>query len=196
MARHAKAKPQRKPAAKAAKGLMSAAADAAPAANGMEEGAMKMKDQTENFAARSAEFAQKGYDQVLGAIREQVEKASLTAFKTYEELSKFQKDNYEAYVSASTILAKGLETVGRTWADFANEQLESAAQTAKALLGAKTLREAVDVQSEWAKASFDRFVAEATKVSEMTVKLANDAMAPISSRANATVEKMMKPVAA
>jgi phasin family protein len=154
------------------------------------------KDALEGFSARGAEYAQQGYDQLLGATREQIEKASTAAFKAYEELSKFQKDNYEAYVAASTILAKGVENVSKAWVALTQETFENSAQTAKALLGAKTLREAIDLQNDWAKSNFDKLVAESTKLSEMTVKVTNEALAPINSRINVAVERMLKPVAA
>lgn len=154
------------------------------------------KDTFENVAPKSTEFVQKGYDQVLGATREQIEKASASAFKAYEELSKFQKDNYDAYLAASTIFAKGAENVGKAWMSLTQEALENAAQTAKALLGAKTLREAVDLQSDFAKSNFDKLVAEGTKLSELSVKVANEAFAPLNARVNVAVEKMLKPVAA
>ena len=57
-------------------------------------------------------------------------------------------------------------------------------------------REIVDLQSEYAKTSFDNIVSEGTKISEMTVKVANEALEPINARMNAAVEKMSKPVAA
>lgn len=158
---------------------------------------MKTKEtMMEDVAAKGADFVQKGYDQVLGTTREQIEKASASAFKAYEDLSKFQKDNYDAYLAASTIFAKGAENVGKAWMSLTQEALENAAQTAKALLGAKTLREAVDLQSDFAKSNFDKLVAEGTKLSELSVKVANEAFAPLNARVNVAVEKMLKPVAA
>lgn len=154
------------------------------------------KETMEDVAVKGTEFVQKGYDQVLGATREQLEKASASAFKVYEEVSKFQKDNYDAYLAASSIFAKGAENVGKAWMSLTQESLENAAQTAKALLGAKTLREAVDLQSDFAKSNFDKLVAESTKLSELSVKVANEAFAPLNARVNVAVEKMLKPVAA
>ena len=154
------------------------------------------KETFEDVTAKSTDFVQKGYDQVLGASREQFDKASVSAFKAYEEFSKFQKDNYEAFVAASTIFAKGAENVGKAWMTLSQEAMEAAAQTAKSLLGAKTLREAVDLQSDFAKSNFDKFVAEGTKMSELTVKVANEAFAPLNARVNVAVEKLLKPVAA
>ena len=154
------------------------------------------KETFEGVAAKGTDFVQKGYDQVLGASREHFEKASVSAFKAYEELSKFHKDNYDAYLAASSIFAKGAENVGKAWMSLTQESLENAAQTAKALLGAKTLREAVDLQSDFAKSNFDKFVAEGTKLSELSVKVANETFAPLNARVNVAVEKMLKPVAA
>lgn len=155
-----------------------------------------MKDTIETMTTAGADFAQKGYDKMLGAAREQIEKASVNAFKSYEDLSKFQKDNFDAYVAASTVMAKGFETLGKTWMAFTQESMENGAQVAKALLGAKTLREAVDLQTDFAKTSFDKLVGESTKLSELSVKVANEAFEPINARLNVAVEKLLKPVAA
>jgi len=130
------------------------------------------------------------------AAREQIEKASQTAYKSFEEMSKLQKDNWDAMVAASQIWAKGAEVIGKAWMGLAQETLETAATTAKAMVGVKTLREAVDLQADFAKGNFDKFVAESTKMSETVVKVANDAMEPITARVNVSVEKIFKPLAA
>jgi len=155
-----------------------------------------MKKDFDDTAAGSAADMQKGYDQLINSTREQFEKAGASALKAYEDLIKFQRENYEAYVASTTILAKGVETVGKVWSELAHESWENFAQATKALLGAKTLREAVDVQSDFAKASFDKLIAESTKLSEMTVKVATEAFQPIGARLNVAVERLLKPIAA
>ena len=141
-------------------------------------------------------YAMTSFENVANTTREQIEKASQTAYRSYEDVAKFQKDNWEAFVAASQIAAKGAETISKAWAAFTQETMESAASTAKALIGAKTLREAVDLQQDFAKTNFDKFVAESSKLSEIGVKLANEAFEPITARVNVAVEKMLKPVAA
>lgn len=136
------------------------------------------------------------FDNMGGAAREQLEKASQTAYRSYDELSRLQKDNWEALVAASQIWFKGAETVSKGWMTLAQDTMENAASTAKAMVGVKSLREAVDLQTEFAKGNFDKFVAESTKMSETVVKVANDAMEPITARMNVTVEKLFKPLAA
>ena len=136
------------------------------------------------------------FENVSTTAREQLEKASQSAYKGYEDLTKLQKDNWEAVVASSQIWTKGAETVGKAWMSLAQETMEHAASTAKALVGVKSLREAVDLQTDFAKGNFDKIVAESTKLSETAVKVANDAMEPITARMNVTVEKLFKPMAA
>lgn len=159
-----------------------------------------MKDTAEAFAASGVDFAQKNYERLFGAgfgaSKEQFEKVGTTAFKTYEDLTKFSKENMDAYVVAATTFAKGAEAGGKAWLSFIQETMDAGAQVAKSMLAAKTLREAVDVQTDFAKTTFDKMVAEGTKLSEISVKVANEAAEPISARVNAALEKILKPIAA
>ena len=149
-----------------------------------------MNEQFQKFAEI---FNPKGFDQFLAPAKEQVEKAQAQSAKVLEDVTKFQKDNLEAVVSASNVYAKGFETFGKTWYALTQETVEASAAVAKALLGAKTLKEAVDLQTDFAKTTFDKFVAEGTKLSEMSIKVANEALEPINARVNVAVEKLLKP---
>jgi phasin family protein len=134
-------------------------------------------------------------ENATSAARDQFEKASQSAYRSYDEFSKFQRENWEAFVAASQIFAKGAEGISKAWMSFTQDAVESAAAASKALIGAKTLREVVDVQNDFAKGSFDKFVAESTKLSEATVKVVNEAAEPLTARLNLAAEKMFKPVA-
>ncbi len=65
----------------------------------------------------------------------------------------------------------------------------------KALLAVKTIQELIALQNAYAKASFNAFVAESAKLQELSVKIANEALAPLSERVNLTVETLGKPAA-
>ena len=58
------------------------------------------------------------------------------------------------------------------------DALDSASQTATALLGAKTFDEVVQLNTELAKASLEALLARSAKLSEMGVSLASGAFAP------------------
>ena len=73
---------------------------------------------------------------------------------------------------------------------------ETSMNAAKAFMGVKTLREAIDLQADLSRSQFDRLMADSTKLAEMSVKVANEAFQPIQARVNVAIEKMLKPVAA
>ena len=168
---------------------------AAPRNLSTEKG-IPMKDVKEQFAAMTAAFTPANYDQFIGVTKEQVAKLSTNSLKTYEEVSKFSKENLDACVTAGTIVAKGFESIGQSWMNYSQDAVEAGAHAAKALLGAKTLREAADLQADVAKTLFGKLVAETTKMSETAVKLGNDVIEPLNARVNFAVEKLFKPIAA
>ncbi len=138
----------------------------------------------------------KPIEEAVAATKEQVEKASTAAMKSYDEFAALNKDAVDAYVKAGNVFAKGFEDLGKTVFAFAQSQAETNVNAAKALMSAKTINDVVEIQSDLARTQFDAFVAEGTKVSEMSLKVANETVEPIQAQFNVVVEKMMKPVAA
>lgn len=138
----------------------------------------------------------KSLDQAVTFSKEQVEKMSKQVFNAFDDVAGFHKENVDAFMASSTILAKGFESLSKEMMAFNQGQYESAVSTAKALMGVKSVKELVDLQTSFAKASFDAFMAEATKVSEVGMKVVNEAAEPLTARVNATVEKISKVKAA
>jgi phasin family protein len=155
---------------------------------------------TENFVAASKAIedtiatAKQNLEGVLNAQKEQFEKASAQLLKTYEEVTAVTKDNVDAVVTSGTVVAKGAEEAGKQVAAFTQSSAETAVANGKALLAVKTVNELVELQNTFFKQGLETFVAEATKLQELSVKIANDAVAPINARVSAAVEKLSKPV--
>lgn len=150
------------------------------------------KEQIENVVNASNEAATKQYEQAVKMAKDQVEKTSNAVFKGYDEVTTLNKANIDAVVQSSTLAAKGVESLSRELMSFAQAQLEANMAMTKKLFGVKTLREFFDVQNDFARQAFDKAMAEGAKMTEMTVKVSNEAMEPIQSQTNKSVEKVMK----
>jgi len=142
------------------------------------------------------EAAQRSFEQAASMTREQFDKASKTLFKNYEEFAELGKENIDAFVKSGTIFARGFEEAGKSLINFTRRSLETSVETAKAVMGCRDLREVVDMQSDFARTSFDSLMTEGSKLSEIGVKVANEALEPIQARLNVAVEQIFKPVAA
>jgi phasin family protein len=161
-----------------------------------EDIAAHAKETVETVMKASQEATQKGYEQAMAMTREHMEKANRQLFQGFDEMTKLQKENVDAFVQASTVVARAFEDMGKAYMAYAQAAADMSLATGKAMLGAKTLHEVVDLQNEYAKTSFDSLLAETTKLSELSVKAANEAMEPIQARVNVAMEKMAKPLAA
>lgn len=162
----------------------------------LEDVAAQAKEAVEEIVKASQEQVTRQFEQTMTLTKDQVEKASQQMLKSYDEMTAFNKQNVDAVIQSGTIVAKGVETLGKAVASFTQTSIEQSVATGKALLTVKSMRDLVDLQSAFAKSAFDAFMAESTRMSEMSVKVANEALAPINARVNATVEKFARPIAA
>lgn len=109
--------------------------------------------------------------------------------KAAEEFGEIAKANVEALAEAGRIAASGARTIGQEVLASGRESVEQASAAVKTLAEAKSPTEFFQLQSEIARASFDRAVAETSKLTEQLVKLAGETVQPLSNRASLNVER-------
>ena len=109
--------------------------------------------------------------------------------KVAEELADLTRANVEAVVKAGRVASEGARTLTQDAVSSSRQGFEQAADAIRTLAEAKSPTEYVQLQGEFARASFDRMVAEGSKMAESMVKLAGEAFQPISNRATANAER-------
>jgi hypothetical protein len=98
-----------------------------------------------------------------------------------EDFQDFSKQQLAAIASASSTWAKGLQELATESTDYSKEAFAATSATLEKLLGARTVEAAVQIQSDYAKQTYEGFVAQATKGSELFAKVAADAFKPVTS---------------
>ena len=109
--------------------------------------------------------------------------------KVAEELADLARANVEAIVEAGRVASEGAKSIGQNVVASSRDGVEQAADAIRSLAEAKSPTEYLQLQSEFARQSFDRAVAETSKLTESLVKLAGEAFQPISNRATANAER-------
>jgi hypothetical protein len=71
-----------------------------------------------------------------------------------------------------------LQAIFAEGADYTKKSVESRLALGEKLLGAKSFDAVIQIQTEYAKASYDAFVAQATKMGELHSNLAKAAFRP------------------
>lgn len=142
----------------------------------------------------AVEQESKSMSEQFGYSQSKVKEGMDKALKTTEELVAFGQGNVEAFVKSSQILATGLQDISKAWAATAQASFEESVSTFKALSGVKSLKEAVDLQSTVAKTNLEKAIAESGKLTDATIKLAEQAFAPLNARFTLAAEKFTKSV--
>ena len=106
------------------------------------------------------------------------------------EMTEIAKANLEAITEAGRIAATGVRSLGQDALASGRDGFEQASVSLKTLADAKSPTEFFQLQSELARTSFDRLVAEGSKFTEAMVKLAGEAVQPLSNRASINAERI------
>ena len=152
-----------------------------------------IKTMTYDFNQLFAGFQLPGadkYQQLVAEAGERTQQIAAKSQKAAEELSELAKANVEAFVEASRIYAGGAKALGQDVIASGRDGIEQASDAVKTLAEAKSPTEFFQIQSELARASFDRFVAESSKLTERVVKLAGEAVEPLQTRASLNAERI------
>ena len=80
--------------------------------------------------------------------------------KVAEELADLARANVEAIVEAGRVAVEGARSIGQDVVATSRDGVEQAADAIRSLAEAKSPTEYLQLQSEFARASFDRMVAE------------------------------------
>ncbi len=146
----------------------------------------------EKAAAEAVEQARAGFEQMNGKVRDMMEKN----MKSMTEMTDFAKGNVEALIDSAKAAAAGAETLTSHFVESSKKHIEEAQAAMKSMTSAKSPDELISAQQEYAKAQFDKAVANWSHMSETWMKLASEVVQPLSNRVALATDHMKKAMAA
>ena len=166
----------------------------------------KITDRVETIKATATEAAVKGFEQTVTGLKDSVAQATAgleqtqaklkegmeKAMKTAEEMVTFGQGNIEAFTKASQIWTAGVQDLSKQVAATAQASFEENMNLFKTLGTVKSLKEAIDLQSGLARSALEKAVAESGKLTDASMKLTEQTLAPLTARVNLAVEKFGK----
>jgi len=148
------------------------------------------KEQLENAFKASSDAATKNIEKSF----EMTKKTMDEAVKGFDDVASFSKENVDAVMASSNAVAKGIESMNAELIAYSKASMEESMAAVKALTSAKNLREYFDIQNAMMKTSYDRFVSETSKFSEMGLKIMSEVAEPVNARMAVVMEKASKPL--
>jgi len=138
--------------------------------------------------AKSAGEASESIETALKTGTEAFKAGFEKAVKNYDQFVGYGKETVEAYVKAAGAAGKGAETLHNELYTYSKQSIDESVAAAKKLLGTKSLQEAFELQSDFAKTAFDAYVGEVTKLSEIFASSAKLTLEPLQGRVQAWVD--------
>ncbi len=135
--------------------------------------------------ARAAKSATEAFEQVTTVSSEAVRENFDRGLAALSEASAFGKQNVEAWVASAAAAQKGIEAISARSVAFSKQALENHVAATKSMLTSKSVQEFVEKQNDYAKSSFEAYVAELSSFSDLFSGVAKETFQPINERFNA-----------
>jgi phasin family protein len=131
------------------------------------------KQAFETMTLVSNEAFQEGFEKLLSALN---------------EFSAFERDSVDALIASATATSKSLEEMNASVVAYTKKSMEDSIAVGKSMTAAKSVQELIEIQADYAKSSFDAYVTEINKHSDLVSALFKDGFKPLNDRFAAAVE--------
>ena len=126
-------------------------------------------------AAANAEFAMANGTEAFKAVFDK-------AIKNYDAVLGYGKETAEAVMKSATVAGKGVESINSEIYAYSKSSLE------ESIMGSKSLHEAFEYQSDFAKSAFESYIAEMTKFGELFTATTKSSFARLQGRAESWLD--------
>jgi phasin family protein len=108
--------------------------------------------------------------------------------KGYDAFVGYGKETVEAVSQSATTAGKSLESINSEIYSYSKQSIEDAVAATKAVMGSKSVHEAFEFQTDFAKSAFESYVSELSKISELATAATKDIYAPFKGRVQAWLD--------
>ena len=99
--------------------------------------------------------------------------------KNFEDAQKLSQTSMDSSMKAFGDWTKNWQSMAAEMTDYTKRSFEDGTQTFEKLLSSKSLEQAVEIQTSYAKRSYDEYMHQLTKLGGMYAELAKEAYKPV-----------------
>jgi hypothetical protein len=96
-----------------------------------------------------------------------------------EDFQNYGKEQFDNVIASATSVQNGLSAIASAYGDYTKKSFEETKSFVEKLSGVKSLDKAFEAQSEYAKTTYETFVAESQKIAGLYGDLAKQAFKPL-----------------
>lgn len=99
--------------------------------------------------------------------------------KNLEDVQKLSQTNLDNSMKMWGDWTKSWQAIAAEMTDYTKRSFEEGTQTFEKLLGAKTVEQALEIQTSYAKKAYDEYMREMNKIGTMYADIAKEAYKPV-----------------
>ena len=95
-----------------------------------------------------------------------------------EEMQQYGKEQFDAAVASANTFSSGFQAIATAYGDYTKKSFEDTKSFVEKLSGVKSMDKVVEAQTEFARSSYETFVAETQKIAGLYTDLAKQTFKP------------------
>jgi hypothetical protein len=99
--------------------------------------------------------------------------------KPFDDMQKLSQTNVETAMKLFGEWNKGWQAIAAEMSDYTKRSFEEGTATFEKLIGAKSVEQAVEIQTNYAKRAYDEYMHQMSKIGGMYATLAKEAYKPV-----------------
>lgn len=101
--------------------------------------------------------------------------------KNFETFQQAGRDNLDLVFKSAEAVNKGFQEIAKEAADYSKKSFDAQAAAFDKVVASKSVEKAVEAQTDYARSSYEAFVAQASKMGELYAGVAKEAYKPFES---------------
>lgn len=136
----------------------------------------KLADEVEDAAKTVQVAAEKEATRVLDAGQATIEQVAQHA----ETVAAAGTRGVDVLMQGASAAAQCIQAINAETLSYTRQAVEDGVAAAQALMGIRSVREMVDIQGQYSRAAFDRFVNYSTTLNDLLLSAGKDVFRPLS----------------
>ena len=134
-------------------------------------------------ASQTGEAGMEALERVGDRSREALRSVASPAGRGYHELANQGTDGLDAMAASNRALFDTMQELHREWLSFAQAQFSEGIEAGREFARCRSPKDFLEFQMRYTRSSADRIVTEATKLTELSVRVASASLQPLQARA-------------
>jgi len=128
----------------------------------------------------------------MKATNEQVDKIMSSVSQAATDVNNMMRDSVNAVLQSMSIMVKGYGDLSDNVSNLVQKSIEQSVRVSQTMLSATSVSDIVDTQNNVIKNGFDSIVSDITNISQLSSRIAQQAVEPVTKHVNDSISKISK----